>query len=195
MKKIPTLFVKDWGGTNLATTELNPACDWINDPGVYATRKWDGFAVLIEDRKLYKRYDAKIFIVELSTNERRDCNRKIPEGFIPCQEVDEKTGHQPGWIPCKLPDDKRIINVFESGDYPDGTYEFVGPKVGTRSGANPEKLTEHMLIKHGGDIVYVEKTYEAIKHALEFNDIEGIVFYHPDGRMAKIKKTDFGLTR
>jgi len=26
-------------------------------------------------------------------------------------------------------------------------------------------------------------------------DIEGLVFHHPDGRMAKIKKRDFGFRR
>lgn len=36
---------------------------------------------------------------------------------------------------------------------------------------------------------------DGIHAALEANPIEVIVFHHEDGRMAKIKKRDFGLRR
>ena len=39
------------------------------------------------------------------------------------------------------------------------------------------------------------RTYDQIKDALENTDIEGIVWHHPDGRMVKIKKKDFGFKR
>jgi hypothetical protein len=41
----------------------------------------------------------------------------------------------------------------------------------------------------------VNRSFEALKKYLELNDMEGIVFHHPDGRMAKIRKTDFGIKR
>ena len=36
-------------------------------------------------------------------------------------------------------------------------------------------------------------TYDELKAFFEKNIIEGIVWHHPDGRMAKIKRRDFGL--
>lgn len=41
----------------------------------------------------------------------------------------------------------------------------------------------------------VPRTFESLRDYLVGLDIEGIVFQHPDGRMAKIKNRDFGLKR
>ncbi|MFM9500934.1 hypothetical protein ACKI1Q_46130, partial [Streptomyces galilaeus] len=76
-----------------------------------------------------------------------------------------------------------------------GTYELVGPKIGTRGGANPENLSVHDLKYHGADLIDVEPTFDAIFEYLSTHDVEGIVWHHPDGRMAKIKGTDFGIKR
>jgi hypothetical protein len=37
--------------------------------------------------------------------------------------------------------------------------------------------------------------FENLKTYLEVVDIEGIVFHHPDGRMCKLRKSDFGIKR
>jgi hypothetical protein len=94
----------------------------------------------------------------------------------------------------------------------DGTYELVGPKVQ----GNPYDLMEHQLWRHGSKtllnvadphaLVYTrfslpdgievapEATpFEAIDTLLKWMNIEGIVWHHPDGRMVKIKRRDFGL--
>jgi len=39
------------------------------------------------------------------------------------------------------------------------------------------------------------RKFEEIKAYLADKDIEGIVWHHPDGRMVKIKKKDFGYKR
>jgi hypothetical protein len=39
------------------------------------------------------------------------------------------------------------------------------------------------------------RTFNELREWLSGMDIEGIVFHHPDGRMAKIKKRDFGIRR
>jgi hypothetical protein len=36
---------------------------------------------------------------------------------------------------------------------------------------------------------------EGLREFLAAHDVEGVVFHHPDGRKAKIKKRDFGLKR
>lgn len=112
---------------------------------------------------------------------------------------DKNTGHWPGWVECKLPDDKLVIGIYNANpdSYPDGTYELCGPKVGTRHGANPEKLTENGLYRHGTpEYPEFPRTFDDIKTALETMDVEGVVWHHPDGvRMVKIKSKDFGLNR
>lgn len=39
------------------------------------------------------------------------------------------------------------------------------------------------------------RDFDGLRAWLDGKDIEGIVFHHPDGRMAKIKLRDFGLRR
>jgi len=78
----------------------------------------------------------------------------------------------------------------------DGTYELLGPKVQ----GNPEHAQNSLLVCHGhgtaGNLGSdVPRTYDGLREWLAGKDIEGIVFHHDDGRMAKIKLRDFGLKR
>jgi len=63
MKKIPALFIREERGNPKDQTgympELNRACLWVFEPGVRATRKWDGTAVLVQDGMPWARFDAK----------------------------------------------------------------------------------------------------------------------------------------
>ena len=87
-------------------------------------------------------------------------------------------------------DDKWFrIAKENSGFTEDGTYEAVGPKFN----ANPERLDDNTLIKHGNDTLAAERSFEGIKSFLEQNRIEGIVFWHENGDRAKIKRSDFGF--
>ena len=179
MKKIPSLFQRNYDTDKLVRNEVVPGSEWVlNGEGV-ATAKWDGTSCLIQDGILYKRYDAK--------------NGKTPPpDFIPAQEADPVTGHWPGWVPAHPMQDKYHFEAFMAQHYEDGTYELCGPKIN----GNPERLDKHQLLAHGKYImVDFPRTYDQIKDALENTDIEGIVWHHPDGRMVKIKKKDFGFKR
>ncbi|MEI5604417.1 hypothetical protein WB307_49290, partial [Streptomyces brasiliscabiei] len=83
----------------------------------------------------------------------------------PAQDFgDPVTGHWPGWVPADPVKDKLLFDTV-NGDtetFPDGTYELVGPKIGTRGGANPENLSVHDLKYHGADLIDVEPTFDAI---------------------------------
>ena len=125
-----------------------------------------------------------------------------PLNAIPCCEPDEVTGHHPHWVKCdrNLKADRYFFEAYDSMQpwkLKDGTYELVGIKVN----GNPEKIHGHTLIKHGsisftnGEKVYILKSAENLKMFLSKKDIEGIVFHHPDGRMCKIRKKDFGFVR
>lgn len=223
MKKIPSLFVRDYEnvitsaeitevsitpagyeasyrnvkkGRFLATHEVTPGCEWvINGEGI-ATRKWDGTACLIENGVLYKRFDAKH-------------GKTPPDGFLPCQEPDPVTGHWPGWLKVKFVESKCSIQAVDNADkwlveayrnylvsngvhiIEDGTYEAVGPKIG----GNKDGVYQHLLIRHGYQRCEdCPRDFEGIRAYLDSPPaIEGVVFHHPDGRMCKVKRTEFGL--
>ncbi len=71
--------------------------------------------------------------------------------------------------------------------------------MGPKSQGNPDKLSEHVLIPHSCDALAFPddppRSFEGLRDWLAGQDIEGIVFHHPDGRRAKIKLRDFGLKR
>jgi len=181
MKKISTLFKKNPENLGRVINEINPENEWALTEGV-ATRKFDGAAAAIINGGLYKRYDVRK-------------GKQVPEGAIPCQEPDEVTGHWPHWVKCDS-DKKEDKYFFEGFDNVpgaiDGTYELCGPKVQ----GNPEGLNKHYLIQHGCNIIKIsDLSFDGLKEYLSKHDIEGMVFHHPDGRMCKIRKSDFGIKR
>lgn len=182
MKKITTLFKKDPNDLSRVINEVDPSNEWVIKGEGIATRKFDGSACAIIDGQLYKRYDVKK-------------GRSVPYGAIPCQEPDPITGHWPHWLLCQYnkPEDKFFLEGLDNLEVKeDGTYELVGPKVQ----GNPEKYERHTLLRHGAhELEITMRDWIGIHLVLESWDIEGIVFHHPDGRMCKIRKSDFGLSR
>lgn len=183
MKKIKTLFKKDQTNLGRVTNEIDPEHTWVFTKHSVATRKFDGTSCAIINKELYKRFDLKP-------------GRKLPFNAIACQEKDMITGHHPHWIKCERADKSNKWH-FEGFDKLtekiDGTYELCGPKIQ----GNPEKIDEHLLIKHGEHILNItDLSFEGIKEFLIENDIEGVVFHHKRGEnLCKIRKTDFGIKR
>lgn len=175
MKKMQTVFRID-RDTHRATDEVQ--VQWVMEGEGRATVKHDGTSCMIEDGKLFRRYDAKK-------------NKTPPDGWVPCEpSPDPVTGHWPGWVPVDFSDPqcRWHTEAFEEG-LADGTYELVGPKVqGNRYG-----LDRHALWRHGSEVVEVVRTRDAIVGWLTDNRAEGLVFHHPDGRMAKVRRKDFGI--
>ena len=179
MRKIPSLFKREYKSTRLIFHEFSLGCEWVFNGEGWPTVKIDGTACLISDGVLYKRYDAKK-------------GKQPPENWIPCEESpDPNTGHWPGWVPVgDGPEDQWHREAFDHCSKSDGTYELIGPKVQ----GNPYNLLCHHLVKHGQRIHDpIERTFEGIRAYLESSNIEGIVWYHPNGRMCKVKRKDFGF--
>lgn len=181
MKKIPTVFVRDQA-TKLVVDEVTPGCEWVLAGEGIATRKWDGTCCMVRDGRLFKRYDAK--------------NGKTPPpNFVAAQEPDPITGHWPGWVPVgDGPADQYHREAWALASHGiatrDGTYELVGPKVNN----NPEGFSRHLLVPHGyGQFSNAPRAFGQLAALLSEFNVEGIVFHHQDGRMAKIKRKDFGL--
>lgn len=186
MKKITSLFKRDYEGTRLVYDEVTPGAEWVQNGEGVATNKLDGTSCMIKEGKLYRRYDVKK-------------GRTKPEGFIPAQEPDEVTGHWPGWVAVNpdSPADRYHIEALESFNdakykLPDGTYELIGEKIN----GNPHNRKGHTLVNHINpvlNIIGVPTEYNKLREWLDRHNLEGIVWHHPDGRMVKIKKKDFGL--
>jgi hypothetical protein len=199
MQKIPTLFVRNFAqNPRLVTSEINPEAAWVlQDPRAIPTRKFDGTACLLQEGKLFKRYDAKK-------------GKTPPANFLPAQaEPDALTGHWPGWVPVgDGPEDRFFREALEiaqrSGqitpDQAPWTYELVGPKVQ----GNAEHRAFHALVPHGmhvlrGVQLLAERgtlSFETIRDYLVAEAIEGIVWWQHlalAAPKAKIKRTDFGL--
>lgn len=182
MKKIPTLYLRDMDKRPaLVKREINPDCLWVWYSEGVPTRKWDGTSVLIRNGMMYKRRELRPGDV-------------APPDFESLG-TDENTGKTVGWVPVgDGPDDRWHREAFgghpQVGPEYDGTYELVGPKIND----NKDQLQVHMLKKHGDQILEdVPQDFDGLKQWLEANLMEGIVWHHPDGRMAKIKRRDFGL--
>ena len=170
MEKIPTMFVRDESKPgHPVTDQIKSECQWVLDGEGTATRKLDGMNVKIQNGKLFKRQKPK----------ERDYDNA---SYVECE-------------PCS-PNDKYLFEAFGNGKLADGIYEAVGPKIQ----GNPERYNKHILIRVvpfdlSLVIKNIPRDFNGLKEYLSDHDMEGIVFHHPDGRFAKIKKKDFGLKR
>lgn len=180
MKKIPTIFIRDMSKQPaLVIAEWTPGCEWVRDGEGEATQKYDGTSCMVRAGKLYKR-------------------RELRQGDVAPPDfeslgTDENTGKTVGWVPVgDGPEDKWHRGAFASGvSWVDGTYELVGPRVQ----GNKDGYPEHMLVSHERAARFHDapRDFESLKRWLDEHRSEGIVWHHPDGRMAKIKRRDFGL--
>jgi hypothetical protein len=188
MKKMPSLYPRNFKnkGYGYDASQVNTGVSWVFEGEAIATQKFDGTSCYVQNGILYKRYDHK-----------KGAQKSLPTGSIACQpEADHKTGHWPHWIPVikGAPEDWIHNEAWEAvnGKLEDGTYELCGPRIN----GNPENLGTHQFLKHGS-VVYDNFRFklESIRKFLKENDIEGVVFHHPDGRMCKVTKEGFGMQR
>lgn len=181
MKKIPTMFERDWNGDRSRVLPVvTKGCEWVGAGEGVATRKLDGTCCMIRGGMLLKRRELRQGDKEPPLFERAD--------------FDEETGKTVGWVSVGggAENQWHLMALSEQPRWEDGTYELIGPKVQ----GNPEHWPGHQLIRHGSIVEDdVPRSFDGLREWLSTQDIEGIVFHHPDGRMAKIKLRDFGLRR
>lgn len=177
MQKIPTMFVRDESRPgHPVIDQITPACQWVLDGEGIATVKYDGTNVKIMGLGLYKR-----------------------------QKPTDRDYDNASYVACVRgnPADRWAWEAFDAlvqeGEAPDGIYELVGPKIQR----NPHRFDTHLLLQvvPPRDVQLMtnqplsSRTFEGLRGYLtRYSGYEGIVFHHPDGRMAKIKRRDFGLS-
>lgn len=186
MKKIPTLYLRDPDDMRRVTSTPHPDCLWVLAGEGVATRKYDGTCT---------RYDA----LRGQWWARREV--KPGKGFPPGFQFvshDAATGKIVGWEPIEQSAFAKYhleaLGRAAIAGFPiarSGTYELIGPKVN----GNPERAEAHCLVAHAEaqTIDHGPRTYEHLRAFLTDPAFayEGIVWHHPDGRMAKLKKRDF----
>lgn len=175
MKKIPTLFVRDESKPGHPVTDVwKLECLWVSEGEGIATVKMDGTNVKVDNGQLFKRQKPK--------------DRDYDEAaYVPCRRDDP--ADRWAWEAYDSCTDVDVDDIY------DGIYELVGPKVQ----GNPQQHVAHTLIRVVPPSRRVavadrpERTFEGLRRYLTEHPIEGLVFHHPDGRLAKIKRRDFGL--
>lgn len=184
MKKIPTLFKRDFSNNGIIIDEYSDGTEWVLNGEGTATRKYDGTNVMVRGGKLYKRYELK-------------AGKEAPYGFE-VADRDETTGKTMGYVEVGNGNEdkwhREAVGDPDHVDLPDGVYELLGPKVQ----GNPEKSGKHYLhdfMRNAEVYENVPTGFNDLKQWLEDKDIEGIVWHHADGRMVKIKKKDYRLKR
>ena len=180
MIKIPTLYYRDPAEPSRVTEQVAPGCEWVIAGEGVATQKFDGVNVQATVRGE----------VIVSVQKRRN----------PTAE-EKLQGLEPRYIPTNAEDpaDKHILAAAagtDTEDWPDGDWscEAIGPKI--QGGV---EIRDHtFLIPFGlpmwpvNHAIFAPRGFVDLRDFLEGCAIEGIVWHHPDGRMAKIKRRDFG---
>lgn len=189
MRKIPTLFRRDLTDRRnpVLTAEVTPGCEWVLAGEGTATRKYDGTCVAFLGGVWWARREVKP-------------GKPTPERFVLVQH-DPATGKTVGWVPVEESDFHRwfrqAVDETPATTWVEGTYELIGPKVN----GNPEGADVHVLVRHDDAeaVKPFSRTFEGIRDTVlllaEREGFEGLVWHHPDGRMAKIKARDFGAIR
>lgn len=181
VKKIPTIFVRDMTKQPaLVTPEWHPDCLWVRDGEGAATLKHDGTCCLVRHATLYRRRELRPGDV-------------APANFE-STGTDDVTGKTVGWVPVgDSSEDKWHREAWgDTGTtLPDGTYELMGPKVQGNKGG----FQKHVLVAHGAQLFEhtPPRDFDGLRVWLDQHTVEGIVWHHEDGRMAKIKRRDFGF--
>lgn len=197
MRKIPSLFDRDWSQEIPAQPVVTNGCGWVLDDEVLVvpTVKWDGTCCFVYGRHLYKRRT-------LEPGER------APTGFVLDTHVRDvpkliHSGSRHGWVPIDTGDPqdqyhveglKNALQMTGRQRLPEGTYELVGPKVQ----GNPHDLGRHYLWRHGSKLATsfanIGLDYDIISVLIDGIKEEGVVFYELGGqRVVKVKRSDFGL--
>ena len=167
--------------------EVTPGCEWVlADEGV-PTRKYDGTCVMFDGARWWSRREVKP-------------GKVPPSGFV-LVEADEVTGKSMGWEPIEQSGFAKwhalaLADAILDQGYglPAGTYELCGPKVnGNPRGlrrARPDQARRRDEAAVGSVEADTPSDLAWFVRRAGEEGYEGIVWHHPDGRMAKLKAKD-----
>lgn len=183
MRKIPTMFQRDETARgHPVVSRITPGCEWVlADEGI-ATAKLDGANVRVTV------FDERLLLCK---------RRKPPEGepyteasYVACDRSD--------------PSDRWFFAALEAVEpvvVGPGIYEALGPHFqGNPHGFGCDRLVRVVPVDSLLVVYDAPRAFDALRdffagnpESFVYGPMEGLVFVHQDGRMAKIKRRDFGL--
>lgn len=184
MKKIPTVLVRNPDDRAHVLPEITPGCEWVLAGEGIPTRKYDGTCCMLDADGWWARREVKP-------------GKQAPPNFR-VEHHDDTTGKTQGWVPIGESAFARwhaeALAAHPLPFYEHGTYELIGPKIN----GNPEAVDSHWLIAHASamvlrsilDLNTPAELLTFARWAEADEGYEGIVWHHPDGRMAKLKGRD-----
>lgn len=175
MRKIPTLYQRTEDRRHV-TDVVTPGCEWVLAGEGIPTRKLDGVCLWFDGALWWARREVKPGKVE-------------PEMFHE-MEYDHVTGKRVGWEPIgNSPFQKFWLEAVSRHHIWDvGSYELIGPKIN----GNPERSHDaHTLVRHDLNLEMAPAEPAILIERCRERGWEGVVWHHPDGRMAKLKVRDY----
>ncbi len=183
IEKIPTIFERGEGFKVIDRPRAE--CEWVFAGEGIPTEKLDGTNIRVTIRC------GEVVRIEKRQNPSKIQKRKgIIDGWYVDADEFDKTDQ---WIFA-------AVRETETGKWLDGEHpcEALGPRIQ----GNPLGLEHHICVPFNLDIpryAQLPLTYEGLANSLAMLEslyapgqlAEGIVFHHPDGRRAKIKRKDF----
>ncbi len=183
MEKIPTIF--DRGANFKVIDHVREGCEWVFAGEGIATEKLDGTNV-----RLTLRAEQCVRVEKRRNPTKVQKQKGIVDGWY--VDADEH-GQADRWL-------FEAVHNTDFTHWPDGEHscEALGPKIQ----GNPLGLEQHLCVPFNLEVpAYDEipRTYDGLSQALAKLEskyspshlAEGLVFHHPNGRRAKIKRKDF----
>lgn len=183
MEKIPTIF--DRGEDFRVIPRPRAGCEWVFAGEGRPTEKLDGTNIRLTVRS------GEVVRVE---KRRNPSKLQKAKGIVDGWYVDaDENAREDRWL-------YEAVHNTDARSWPDGEHpcEALGPSIQ----GNPLGLDRHVCAPFNLEIpVYdaVDRSYDGLQRLLAALEsryapghlAEGIVFHHPDGRRAKIKRKDF----
>ena len=183
MEKIPTIFERD--DKFRVYDKVREGCEWVFEGQGLATEKLDGTNV-----RLTIRAGQCVRVEKRRNPSKLQKKQGIKDGWY--VDADEY-GQEDKWV-------FEAVKNTDVANWPDGEHscEALGPKIQ----GNPLGLESHRCVPFNLEIPSyddIPRSFEGLRLALKELEsrfapehlAEGIVFHHPDGRRAKIKRKDF----
>lgn len=185
MDKIPTMFVRDFATRPARVLpEVTPGCEWVLAGEGRATRKYDGTCVMLDEAgDWWARREVRP-------------GKPPPPNYVVIS-TDAATGRTVGWEPIGQSSFAKFhaeaVQNFDPATGSPGPSNWSARRsTETRSAVTSIALSS---TPSRGTSPSPALSFEGIRSAAlalaAADGCEGIVWHHPDGRMAKIKARDF----
>lgn len=169
MSRIPTLFLRNPEDRRFVMPVVQQGCEWVLAGEGTPTRMYDGVLALFDPAAPHVEHADPAELQGWFVEDRRGGE------LVPAWR--SKYARPMAEAARAITDGPRI-----------GSHELLGPKINR----DPERIGRHIVIAHADADVLNDapRDLDGLTTWLLSHPYEGIVWHHPDGRMAKLKRKD-----